>query len=479
MADIFQQPGRTGEEERRNSVTPDETKLSRRQGMTHVRWWIIFLCFLATTINYIDRTNLAVAAPFMSKDLHINAALMGLVLSAFFWTYAIFQLPSGWFVDRFGPRISYTFACIWWSIMTGLVAVVSGFATLFGARLLLGAGEAPAYPTNAKVTSEWFPLRERGTATAIFDIGSKTGTAFALPLVAYIVGTYGWRASFVVTGLLGLIWTAIWYWYYRPLRNNRRVSQAERDYIEQGGARREEEAGATPVSPTANPLTDESTTRTAEVNQPQESITWGSLFRYRTVWGMMLGFFSLNFVIYFFITWFPTYLVSARHFSLLNLGLFGMIPPLCGVIGELLGGYVSDRLVRRGMSLTAARKIPIVIGMLLASVIALAVIVPSAGLALALLSLSYAAVVFAAPSIWAMPADVAPTSHYVASIGGIQNFASNIAGIVLPIYTGFVVQATNGSFVIPLMTAGAFAIIGALSYLFIVERIEPLKVKTA
>lgn len=156
-----------------------------------------------------------------------------------------------------------------------------------------------------------------------------------------------------------------------------------------------------------------------------------------------------------------------------------MIPPLCGVIGELLSGYVSDRLVRRGMSLTAARKIPIVIGMLLASVIALAVIVPSAGLALALLSLSYAAVVFAAPSIWSMPADVAPSSHYVASLGGIQNFASNIAGIVLPIYTGIVLQATNGSYIIPLVTAGAFAIIGALSYLFIVGRIEPLNIKAA
>lgn len=204
MADIFQQPGRTGEEEKRTITAPGEMKQTPRQGMTHVRWWIIFLCFLATTINYIDRTNLAVAAPFISKDLHINSALMGLVLSAFFWTYAIFQLPSGWFVDRFGPRVSYTFACIWWSVMTGLVALVSGFATLFGARLLLGAGEAPAYPTNAKVTSEWFPVRERGTSTAIFDIGSKTGTAFALPLVAYIVGTYGWRASFIVTAWLDL-----------------------------------------------------------------------------------------------------------------------------------------------------------------------------------------------------------------------------------------------------------------------------------
>jgi ACS family D-galactonate transporter-like MFS transporter len=360
--------------------------------------------------------------------------------------------------------------------MTGLVATANGFASLLGLRLLLGMGEAPAYPTNAKVASEWFPVQERGIATAIFDIGTKTGTAFALPLVAYIIAIYGWRASFVVTGLLGIIWTIIWYLYYRPLRQNRHVSQAERDYIEQGGARLEE---AWTAERRESALTEEGETREAEVNEPQRSITWGSLFGYRTVWGMMIGFFSLNFVIYFFITWFPTYLIKARHFSLLSFGLYGMIPPLCGILGELLGGFVSDRLLRRGVSLTAARKIPIVIGMLLASVIALAVIVPSAGLALGLLSLSYAATVFAAPSVWSLPADVAPLPRYVASLGGIQNFASNIAGILLPIYTGIVLQATNGSFVIPLVTAGAFAVIGALSYLFIVGRVEPLAVKPA
>lgn len=352
----------------------EQAEPSRKQGKSHIRWWIIALCFLATTINYIDRTNIAVGAPFIQKDLHINPAFMGLVLSAFFWTYSVFQLPSGWFVDRFGPRVSYTFACVWWSVMTGLVSVANSFFMLMGLRLLLGAGEAPAYPTDAKVAAEWFPVKERGIATAIFDMGSKAGTGLALPLVAYLIAVYGWRFSFIVTALLGLIWSVFWVWYYRDLRKNPHVSEEEYRYITQGGAREE----GTPQEA----KTEEGTVREEASETPHQAVTWGSLFRYRTVWGMMLGFFAFNFVIYFYITWFPDYLVSARHFSLLKLGTYGVIPPAAGIVGELLGGFVSDRLVRRGMSLTLARKIPIVVGMVLASVIALAVVVPDAGTAL-------------------------------------------------------------------------------------------------
>ncbi len=463
MADVIGERGRGGVGGDRPAAAFDVEGPAAGQGMTRVRWMVIFLCFLATTINYIDRTNLGVATPFITKEFHISHSFQGAIFAAFFVTYAVFQLPAGWFIDRVGPRVGYTFACLWWSVVTILTGAVNGLATLLGARLLLGAGEAPAYPSNAKVVSEWFPIRERGIATAIFDIGSKTGTAFALPLVTYVIANYGWRASFVVTGVLGLAWTAWWVLYYRDFRTNRRVSASERAYIEQGGAREEEQA-------------PEAATSTIAPGAPSPRVSWGALWGYRTVWGMMLGFFCLNFVIYFYITWFPSYLVTARHFSLLKLGLFGAIPPLAGVVGELFGGFVSDRLVRRGVSLTVARKVPIVIGMALASVIALAVFVPTAAEALALLSLCYAALVFAAPSIWSLPADIAPTPGHVASIGGIQNFASNLAGIVSPFFVGVMLDLTH-TYVVPLVTAGAFAILGALSYLFIVGRVEPLKVR--
>jgi ACS family D-galactonate transporter-like MFS transporter len=188
---------------------------------------------------------------------------------------------------------------------------------------------------------------------------------------------------------------------------------------------------------------------------------------------MMLGFFCLNFVIYFFITWFPTYLVRARGFSLLKLGSYGMIPPLAAVLGGYLGGLVSDRLTRGGMSLTWARKLPIVGGLLVSSCIGLAVVVPSAGAALCLFALSYSGLAFAAASVWALPADVAPTRGHVGSIGGIQNFASNLAGVAITTFVGHMVDRT-GSFVVALSVAGTFSLLGAFAYLVIVPAIAPL-----
>jgi D-galactonate transporter len=411
---------------------------------------MVLMAFLATAINYVDRANLGVAAPFIQKELGLSGTQTGWVLGAFFWTYAAFQLPSGWAVDRLGARAVYALAVVWWSLFTGATAVARGFASLLGFRLLLGAGEAPAYPCNAKVVADWFPKQERAFATSIFDSGARVGTALSLPIVTAIIGTLGWRASFVITGLLGIVWAAIWVKVYRTPREHAWVSPDELHYIEAGQA-------ALPAAAATEP-----------------PLPWRRLFGYRTVWGMMLGFFCLNFVIYFFITWFPTYLVRARGFTLLKLGSFGMIPPLAAVLGGYLGGLASDRLTRAGMSLTWARKIPIVGGLLVSSCIGLAVVVPSAPWALALFALSYSGLTFAAASVWSLPADVAPSRRYVGSIGGIQNFASNLAGIAITYYVGHVVDRT-GSFAVALAVAGGFSLLGAFAYLVIVPEIAPLR----
>src|SRR3954462_1826969 len=325
-------------------------------GRTRVRWLMAVMAFLATTINYVDRANLGGAAPFIQRELHLSGTQTGWILGAFFWTSAAFQLPSGWVVDRLGVRLVYAVAVIWWSLFTGATAVARGFTSLLGFRLLLGAGEAPAYPCNAKVVADWFPRQERAFATSIFDSGARVGTALSLPLVTAIIGALGWRASFVLTGLLGFAWAVVWLKVYRVPRQHPWASPDEVAYIEAG-----------------------QTTTVLAVPLP-----WRHLFRYRAVWGMMLGFFCLNFVVYFFITWFPTYLVRARGFTLLKLGFYGMIPALAAVLGGYLGGLVSDRLTRGGMSLTWARKLPIVGGMLLSSCVGLAVVVPSAAWAMAL-----------------------------------------------------------------------------------------------
>lgn len=424
---------------------------------TRVRWMILALCFLGTSINYVDRANLSVAAPFISREFGLGPEELGLVLGAFFWTYAIFQLPAGWFIDKLGPRIMYAFAVGWWSVFTALSAVATGFGSLFGYRLGLGVGESAAYPANAKVVSRWFPLRERAFATSIYDSGARVGSAVAIPLVAFIIAGLGWRASFVITGAIGFIWVVIWVLFYRDPRAHRGVSAEEIAYIEADRERPEEQpqtAGAAP------------------------SVSWLGLFGYRTIWGMMLGFFCLNFVIYFFITWFPTYLIQARHFTLLSFGIYGEIPALVAIVGGWAGGLYSDRLLRGGASLTKARKVCLVGGMLFSSVIALAVVVPSVWLAMLLLSVCYASLAFAAASVWSLPADVAPTDGHVASIGGIQNFASNLAGVGSPFFLG-AMKAITGSFALPLIITGGVALLGAVSYGFIVGRIEPLPPKGA
>ncbi len=233
------------------------------------RWLVIFLCFLAVAINYIDRANLAVAAPYIQKELALGSGQMGLLLSGFFWTYALMQMPFGWFVDKVGARIALPLAVAWWSLFTAATAAASSLASMFGCRLMLGVGEAGAYPSCAKIVSQWFDVKERGFATSIFDSGSRVGSALSIPLVALIIELWGWRASFIITGAVGLIWVVGWFLIYKEPQAVAAIEQHE--------------AGK------------------AATLAARPKVKWASLFRHRTLWGMMLGFFCLNFVIYFFI----------------------------------------------------------------------------------------------------------------------------------------------------------------------------------
>jgi D-galactonate transporter len=415
--------------------------------MPAARWTMIILCCLANTINYIDRANLAVAAPIMQRDLGFDAATMGLILGGFFWTYSFMQMPFGWFADRFGARISLSLAVVWWSVFTAMTSVARGVFSLMGCRLLLGVGEAGAYPSCAKVAANWFPRSERALASSIFDSGSRIGAALSLPLVAWLISAFSWQTSFIVTGMLGVAWAVVWIVVYRDPENHRSVTPEQL-------ARLQAERGAK--------ATDGA------------KVPWSSLFRYRTVWGMMIGFFCLNFVIYFFITWFPTYLVQARGFSMKELGTLGLLPGLVAIPSGWLGGLTSDALYRRGWTLTAARKTCLVGGMLMSSVITLSVFAPNVYLALVCFAIAYGSLAFTAASIWSLPGDVAPTPAHVASIGGIQNFASNLAGIVTTTFTGVMLTITSGSFIVPLTVAGGFCLLGAATYLFMVGDIAPL-----
>lgn len=418
----------------------------RDAAMPRARWVMIWLCFAALAINYTDRANLAVAAPSIQHSLGIGDAAMGFLLGSFFWTYAIMQMPMGWLVDRYGAQLMFPVAVCWWSLFTALTAAANSTAALFGFRLLLGAGEAGGYPACARVVSRWFPSSERSVASSIFDSGSRVGNLLAIPLCSWLIAEFGWRVSFVATGLLGFVWAVAWIAIYRKPERHKAVTPEALAALE----------------------------RTRPEQPEGEAPRWSSLFRYRTIWGMMIGFFCLNFAIYFFITWFPTYLMTARHFSLKQFGTWGLLPGLIAIPGGWLGGITSDWLFRRGWSLTAARKTCLVGGMLVSSVITLSALVPEAWMALVLFGISYAALAFTAASIWSLPGDVAPTRALVASVGGIQNFASNLAGVVTTSFTGIMLAITHGSFVVPLMAAGGFCLLGAAVYLFVVGPIEPL-----
>ncbi len=417
--------------------------------MPRIRWLLIWLCFLANAIGYIDRANLAIAAHGIRAELGIDAGTMGLILSAFFWTYAFMQMPAGWVVDRIGVRISLTVAVVWWSLFTMATGAARTVTHFFAARLMLGLGEAATMPSFTKTAFNWFPRAERGLACGIFNSGSVAGNVVSLPLVTLLIAATGWRGAFIVTGLIGLVWALAWWFIYRDPERYRSVAPAQVDALLRERA----------APPTA------------------AHIPWSSLFRYRSIWGLMIGMFCLNFAIYFFITWFPSYLQEARGFSLTRLGTLGMVPGLMGIVGSWVGGYAGDWLLARGWSRTAARKTCLVGSMLLASSIGLSAVVENTYVCLALFALAYASLSVAGANVWTVVSEMAPTPAHVASISGINNFAGNLAGIMITTFTGLMLVLTSGSFLIPLAVAGGLCVVGALSYLFIVDKIEPLEAR--
>jgi ACS family D-galactonate transporter-like MFS transporter len=415
--------------------------------MPRMRWLIIWMCFIANAISYIDRANLAIATPFIRQELGLDAAAMGVVLSAFFWTYAAMQLPAGWIIDRIGVRLSLTMAVGWWSLFTVATGFARGMAQFIGARLMLGVGEAASIPSFTKVAFNWFPRSERGLACSIFNSGSTAGSALSLPLVTWLILMVGWRGAFIATGFLGIAWVLLWWFIYRdPERYRGFAPEAVNALLSERSA---------PVAVAAN-------------------ISWSDLFRYQSVWGLMIGMFCLNFAIYFFITWFPSYMLQARGFSLSSLGTLGMAPALMAIIGNWLGGWTSDRLLKMGWSATRARKTCLAGGMIMASSIGISAFVESVYLCLALFALAYASLSFTGANVWTVVSEMAPTPGHVASLSGIQNFAGNLAGIMITTFTGVMLALTKDSFLVPLAAAGGLCVVGALSYLFVVGKIEPL-----
>lgn len=417
---------------------------------TRVRYFILALLTIGTMINYLDRTVLGIAAPSLRGELAIDAATMGIVFSAFSWTYAAMQIPGGIFLDRFGTKLTYFLSLTFWSLSTLLHGIATNLASLLTFRFALGVSEAPCFPTNSRVVATWFPQQERAFATGVYTVGEYVGLAFLSPLLFWIMGAFGWRALFFVVGIAGVLFGLFWWVSYREPHESKTVNQAELDYIAAGGG-----------------IVTQKTAHT--------KFEWrlvGKLLRFRQLVGICIGQFAGNSTLVFFLTWFPTYLATERHMGWLKIGFFTVLPFIAASAGVLFGGWLSDWLLKRGRSANIARKLPIITGLLLASVIVTANYVDNDYMVIGILSLAFFAQGMAALG-WTLVSDIAPKG-LLGLTGGIFNFAANLAGIITPLVIGLIVAAT-GSFVGALMFIAVVALIGAFSYIFVVGDIRRIE----
>jgi sugar phosphate permease len=393
-------------------------------------------------VNYIDRATLAVANPLIREDLHLSIADMGYLLSAFLWAYAFSQLPTGAMVDRFGPRVLLSLGLSLWSLAQVVGGIVQNFGQFFGARVALGIGEAPQFPTAARVVRDWFNPRDRGLATGIFNCASSLGTAIAAPLLTFLMLTFGWRFMFIFMGVAGIAVAGVWYLFYR--------------------------------NPADVALTAEETLYRTQGNPPGERtrVTWREwklLFRFRTTWGMILGYFGCIYLTWIYTAWLPGYLEIERHMSVKFTGLAASIPFAWGVVGGVSGGFIADVLVRRGVSPMRSRQVPAALALAGTAIFTVAAaFVASNTLAIAFISASLFLVYFTSTCAWALTSVATPT-NCTASLGAMQNFGGYLGGALAPTVTGLIVQK-GGSFVPALVVGALIGLASAASYLFVVDR---------
>ena len=419
---------------------------------SRARFLILTLLFVTVVINYLDRSNLSVAAPRLAEDLGIEAKQMGVILSAFGWTYAAMQVPGGWLVDKVRPRVLYPAAIALWSIATIGLGFVGNLVGLVILRLAVGALEAPAYPINNRVVTTWFPERERASAIGFYTSGQFVGLAFLTPALIYLQQHLGWHMVFVVTGAIGLLWAVVWYALYREPREHRGANPAEIALIAQGGG-----------------LVD-----LATKIRPRSKFEWADLravLNKRKLWGVYLGQFFLNSTLWFFLTWFPTYLVKYRGMDFIKAGFLASLPFLAAFLGVVSSGLLSDFLVRRGCSLGFARKMPIISGLLISSSIVGANYVQSPALIIACLSLAFFGNGLASIT-WSLVSALAP-ERLLGLTGGMFNFIGNLASVSVPIMIGFLVKGDN--FAPAITYIAVTALLGALCYGFMVGKVERIQ----
>ncbi|MDH4124727.1 MAG: MFS transporter [Gammaproteobacteria bacterium] len=433
--------------------TSQAAGIAQAEPRTRKRIIVLALISVGTTINYLDRAVLGVAAPSIVAEFAFGAAVMGILFSAFSWTYAAAQIPGGVILDKIGTRLTYFWSVGLWSVFILLHGLSTGFYSLLASRLGLGVTEAPCFPANSRVLATWFPQHERARANSVFSVGQYFGLAFLTPVLFWIVAEFGWRALFIIAGVIGIVFAAIWLRAYHEPADHPTVNQAELDYIKRGGG----------VAGQSRPT-------------PFSLKSMGILLRHRQILGASLGQFAGNSTLVFFLTWFPTYLATERQMGWLKVGFFAVAPYIAASIGVLVGGQISDKLLEKTGSANVGRKLPIIAGLLLASTIILANYVESDVTVIVVMSIAF----FGQGMVnlgWTLITDVAP-KQLIGLTGGIFNFCANLAGIATPMVIGFVVAAT-GSFFGGLAYIAVVALIGVFSYVFIVGDVHRIELTEA
>jgi MFS transporter, ACS family, D-galactonate transporter len=414
------------------------------------RWRIAWLLGLGVLVNYFDRVNLSVSHEALYTTFGISTITFGYLSGAYNWTYAMCQLPVGALLDKFGIKRVGRVSTFLWSVASFGAAVTPRLGGFFAARFLLGVGEAPTFPANAKAIGYWFPPKQRSFATSIFDSAAKLAPAVGVPLIGILLLKVGWRWSFAITGIVSLIYFLIFWRVYRDPDDDPKLSQREREYI----------AG-------------DASAEVGQQHRPSEDASLGYLLRQRKVLGLALGFGSYNYVFYLLLTWLPSYLASALHINLLHSFLYTGVPWLFATFTDMVvGGWLVDALIERGWDANRVRKIILVGGTAFGLGILGAAHAHSATRALIWISISIGGLAAAAPVGWSIPSLIAPRSS-VGKVGGIVNFSNQLSGIAAPIITGYLVSARQ-SYAWAFGVSAIYLVIGIAGYLFLLGRIEPM-----
>ncbi|NIE72466.1 MULTISPECIES: MFS transporter [Pantoea] len=439
-----------------------------RSETSRVRLWILCLILFLSVVAYADRSILSISGSAIKEEFGLSAIQLGLILSAFSWAYVIGQIPGGLLLDRFGTKKVYGATLVLWSVSTLLMGFVGEFSAgvtmtltlMFALRFALGLIEAPSFPANARAVIMWFPGAERGRASSLFASAQYFAVAIFSPISGWLVMRFGWEWPFFVLGTIGILAVFGWMaWMHTP-RQHPRVTKSELDYIEQGGA-----------------LVDIDAAETLKARPPVDKRMFKLLLSSRMLWCAYLGQYCTIALSYFFITWFPIYLVQARGMNIMDAGFATIAPALFGFLGGISGGFLSDRLLARGWSLSWARKGPFIAGMVMAASLTLAAVIPSNAGIIAIMSFAFFGKgVAAGAGTWTIVSDTAP-KEAVGLAGAIFNGIGNMAGFITPLLFGIIVGLT-GSYSVGLLFVGAHCIIAALLFLLVMGPIQRAESQT-